>query len=113
MPPAFVLRRGESDMQEWPPLRPFRLPGQGHVRFAGEPISFARVTGNARADHILPGGRAAAVAWDDMIQIEIVPVENVAAILAGVLVAFEDVVTRKLYFLLRQSIKEEQDDDAR
>ena len=48
-----------------------------------------------------------------MIEIEIAPIKNLSAVLAGVLVAFEDVVTRKLDFLFREPIEKEQHDHAR
>jgi hypothetical protein len=48
-----------------------------------------------------------------VVQIEIVAVENVPAILAGVFIPFEDIVPRKFYFFLRQPIEKEQHDDSR
>ena len=40
-----------------------------------------------------------------MIEIEIAPIKNLSAVLASVLVALEDVVTRKLHFLFREPIE--------
>ena len=48
-----------------------------------------------------------------MIEIQLISLENIAAILAGVLVALENVVTRKLHFFLRETIKKEQHNHAR
>ena len=48
-----------------------------------------------------------------MIEIQIAPFENIAAILAGVLVALEHIVPGKLHFLLRQPIEQQQHDHAR
>ncbi len=48
-----------------------------------------------------------------MIQIKIDPVENIAAVLAGIVIPLENVVPRKLHFLLGQPIKKEKNDDAR
>jgi hypothetical protein len=48
-----------------------------------------------------------------MIQIKLAAVEELAAILAGVLIALEDVVPGKLYFFLRKSIEHEQHDHPR
>jgi hypothetical protein len=43
-----------------------------------------------------------------MIQIKLAPIEQLAAILAGVLVAFENIVPSKLYFFFRESIEHKQ-----
>ena len=48
-----------------------------------------------------------------MVQVQFAPVKSFAAILAGVLVALEDVVARELYFLFRKPVVAEQQDDAR
>jgi hypothetical protein len=47
-----------------------------------------------------------------MIKIKILPIENFAAILAGVLVSFENVMPRKLHFLFREMIKYGEQNDA-
>lgn len=43
-----------------------------------------------------------------MIEIQVISLKNPAAILARVFVALENIVTSKLHFLLRETIKEEQ-----
>ena len=43
-----------------------------------------------------------------MIEIEVAAFKHLAAVLAGVLVALEHVVSRKLHFLFRQPIKNQQ-----
>ena len=48
-----------------------------------------------------------------MIEIQIVALKNLATILTGVLVALENVVTRELHFLFRETIKKKQHDYAR
>jgi hypothetical protein len=47
-----------------------------------------------------------------MIEIELISLENPAAILARVFVPFENIVTGKLHFLLREAIKKEQHNHA-
>ena len=108
-----MLRSRKCDMHERAPLRSLRLANQTHVRFLWEPVAFACVTLNARANHIFPCRRPASIPRHDMIQIQFVSLENIAAILAGVLVALENVVTRKLHFLFRETIKKEQHNHAR
>ncbi|MEY2540017.1 MAG: hypothetical protein QOG67_3757 [Verrucomicrobiota bacterium] len=48
-----------------------------------------------------------------MIKIQLIPIENMAAILARILVALENIVPSELHFLLRQPVKQQQNDDAR
>lgn len=113
MPPTFVLRRRESDVQKWPPLRSLWPANQRHLRFLRKPVALARVTRDARTNDILPRRRAAAIARQDVIEVQLNAIENVAAILAGVLVALENVVPGELHFLLRQPIEEQKNDHAR
>ena len=47
-----------------------------------------------------------------MIEIQIVAIEKLAAILAGILVPLENVMPGELHFLFRQSIEQQQDDYA-
>ena len=46
-----------------------------------------------------------------MVEVEVLAVELVAAILADVVVAFEDVVAGELHFLLRHPVEEEEQND--
>ncbi len=48
-----------------------------------------------------------------MIEIQLVALEKFPAVLAGVVVALEDVVPGEFHFLFRQSIEEQQHDHAR
>jgi len=111
--PAFVLRRRKCNVYKRPPLWPFRLPNQCHVHFLGEPVAFARVTFDARANHVFPTSRSAAVARDDVVKIQIAAIESVTAVLTGVLVTLENVMPRKFHLLLRKPIEKEQHNHAR
>src|SRR4051794_35394064 len=71
-------------------------------------IGFESVAFNAGAHDIFPGGWAAAVAGNNVIQIEVFAVKNVAAILAGVFVPLKDVMTCELHFLLREMIVDDE-----
>src|SRR5436190_9614538 len=99
MSPTFVLRRRKSNMHKWTPLGPLRFADKMHVRFLRQPIAFACIARDARADHIFPGRRSTSFAWHNMIEIQLVSLKNFTAILTRVLVALEDVVTRELHFL--------------
>src|SRR6267378_3751652 len=108
MLPEIVLRGGEGDLDKRPPLWPFWFADQAHVRFAWEAVAFARVASNARANDVFPCSCASAIARHDVIKIEFTPIENLAAVLAGVFVALKNVVTRKFHFLLWKPIENEQ-----
>ena len=105
MLPEIVLGRSKRDLNKWPPLWPLGFADQAHVRFTRKPVAFARIARNTRANHVFPSRRTAPVAWHDVIQIKLAPIEAVAAVLAGVLVALEYVVAREFYFLLRKPIE--------
>src|SRR5439155_9586720 len=108
VPPTLVLRGGERDVQERPPLRPLRFANQTHLRFLRQTIAFARVTRNARANHVFPSRRSAAVARHYVIEIQIVTVESLAAILAHVLVPLENIVAGKLHVPFRDRFEKEE-----
>lgn len=110
VPPTLVVLGRESDVDKRPPLRTFRSPDQRHMRFVWEPISLSRITRDTRADYIFPGCQAASITRQYMVEIELGPIENRSAILAGIFVPLENVVPGEFHFLLRQSIKEQEDD---
>jgi len=106
--PEVVLRSGKRNLDKRPPFWPFGFADQTHVRFARKPIALARIARNARANHVLPSCGPSAIARHDVIQIEFASIEKLTAVLAGVLVALEDIVARKLYFLFWKAIKHQQ-----
>jgi hypothetical protein len=111
--PEIVLGRSKSDLDKRPPLRSLRFADQAHVCFTRKPVAFARIARDAGANHIFPGRRPAPVAWHDVIQIEVAPIEEFAAVLAGVLVALKHVVSGEFHFFLRKPIEHEQHDHPR
>lgn len=113
MPPTFVLGRRKGDLNKWTPLGPLRFADKMHVRFLRQSIAFACIARDAGANHIFPCCRSTSFARHDMIEIQLISLKNFTAILAGVLIALENVVTRKLHFLLRETIKKEQHNHAR
>jgi len=106
--PEVMLRRSKSDLDKRAPFWPLRFPDQAHVHFTRKPVALLCITCDARTNHVFPSCRPSAIARDDVIQIEVAPVKHLAAILAGVLVALENVVPGKLYFLFRQPIENQQ-----
>ena len=75
MLPEIVLGRSKRDLNKWPPLRPLRPTDQAHVCFAREPVAFARIARNTRANHVFPRRHPAPVARHDVIQIKITAIE--------------------------------------
>jgi len=111
--PAVVLVQGKVDLHERPPFRALRLAHQVHAGLERRAVGLAGVARDARADDVFPRRRAAAVARDDVIEIQILPIKNFPAILAGVFVALKDVVPGELHFLLRHPVIHEEQDDFR
>src|SRR5690242_9423347 len=84
-----------------------------HASFLWCAVGLARVAVYARADNVLPGRRTAAISRNHVVKIQIFPVASLAAELAGVLVALEDVMARELNLLLGQTIVNEQQNHPR
>ena len=64
-----------------------------------------------RTDDVIPGCLATTIARYSLVQIQFFAVQRLCAILAGVLVALEDVVTGKLDFLFWHPVENKKDDD--
>jgi len=113
MLPAFLELEAEVHLDERPPSRSLWLPYEVHSGFLGGAIGLARVAFNARADNVFPRCRPSPIARNNMVKVQVFPIKNAPAILAGVLVALEDVVARELDLFLRQAIKHEQKNHLR
>ena len=113
MLPAIVLVETHVDLHKWSPFRPLRFADQMDAGFLRSAIRFLRITLDAGANDVFPSRRAAAIARDDVVEVQVFAIENDAAILAGVAVALENVVTGELHFLFRKAIKHQKQNDAR
>lgn len=111
--PAIVLMQAEIDLYKRTPLRPLRLADQVHSRFLRGPIRLERIAFDAGANNIFPGCGAAAIARDDVIEIQIVAVEGLAAILARVLIALKNVVPCEFDLFLGQVVIDHEQYDSR
>src|SRR5262245_57621191 len=111
--PAFVMLEAEVDLHEGTPLGPLRFADQMHAGLQRRAVGLARVAAHAGANDVFPRCWAAAVAGNDVVEVQVLALEDVATILAGVAVALENVVPRELHFLLRQAIENDEQDDAR
>lgn len=103
--PEVVLRGRKSNVHERPPFWSLRFSDEAHVRFPREPVAFAGIAGDARANHVFPRGRPSAISRHDVIQIEFAAVKNLTAVLAGILVPLEHIVPGKFHFLLWKPIE--------
>jgi hypothetical protein len=111
--PTIVPLQAEVDLHERTPFGPFGFADEMHSGFLRRAVGLPRVTLDAGADDVFPSRRTAAVARDDVIQIQIFSVELVAAVLAGVFIALKNVVARELDFLFGQPVINQQQDDSR
>lgn len=111
--PAVVGLGVAGQMDKGSPLRFHRLADEFHAGFVRQAVALARVARDARTNDVFPCRLSAAIAGQHVIKIQILPVENLSAVLAGVFVPLEDVVTGEFDFLLRKSVKKHQHDDAR
>jgi len=111
--PTVVLVEAEIDLHEWTPLGSLRFLHQMQTCFLRSAVRLARVARDAGADNVFPRRRAAAISREDVIQIQVLPIKQMATVLAGVTVALEDVVTRELHFLFRHVVVREEQNDAR
>ena len=110
--PALVVIQAEIDLYEGSPFRALRFANEQHPRLARGPIGLPGVARDTRADNVFPGGGTAAIARDDVVEIQFTAVKDEPAVLAGVEVALEDVVASELHFLLGHAIKNQQQDHS-
>lgn len=105
--------RGEEDIYKGAPFRAFRFSGKTHIGLVRKTVSFTRVAGNAGANDIFPSGLPPSIPREDMIQVEHFAGKNAIAILAGVFVPLENIVTSEFHLLLRKPLKHEKDNNPR
>ena len=101
------------EIDQWPPTRGNRFPQRGHSRLQGEFISLLGITADAGTHNILPVSHASLVPWNDMVKVQVPVLKTLAAILANIVIALQDILAGKLDFLPRQSIKCRQHNDRR
>src|SRR5262245_13324569 len=111
--PRVVVAHSQVYLDEWAPLRALGLANQVQAGFLRGAIGLPGITLDAGTNDILPSGWAAAVARDDVVEVQITAIKDFATILAGVVIAFENVVARKFYLLLRHAIEKAEQNDAR
>jgi hypothetical protein len=110
--PAIVVGDAEIDLDEWTPLRPFRLADQAQAGFVRRAVGLVRVALDAGANNVLPSGRSAAITRNYVVEVQVFALENLSAVLAGVLVPLEDIVPGELHLFLGHAVEQHQHDDA-
>jgi hypothetical protein len=113
MLPTVMTVQAEVNLHKGTPLGPLGLANEMDPGFLRSVIGFLGIALDAGANNVFPRGGAAAVARDDVVEIQILALENDTAILAGVFVALKDVVARELHLFLGHAIIHEEQDDAR
>jgi len=113
MPPAIVFVQREVDLNKRPPFRAFWFADEIHAGLIRRAVGLTRVARDARANDVFPRRRAAAIARDDVVEIQIFALKNFTAVLAGIFIALENVVPREFYFLLRHAVIHEEQNDFR
>ena len=111
MTPTLVRMRRYRDVHERPPARTLGLADERHADLMREPVSLARVAGNARANDVFPSCLPAAIPRHDVIQVQHLARKNLVAILASVVVPFKNILARELHFLLRQALEKQEHND--
>src|SRR5262249_52619540 len=111
--PALIFVVRELDPQDGAGPRLDGLADQPHAGLARGAAPLPDVAADAGADDVVPGGLAAPAAGDDVVQAELAGGEPLAAILAAVAVAGEDVPAVELDLLAREPVVAQEPDDAR
>lgn len=111
--PVVVATGAEIELHERTPLGLRRLAEELHARLGRSAVRLARIALDTGADDVLPRRRATPVARDDVVEIQVAPVHLLVAVLAGIVIALEDVMPGEFDFLLRQAIKHEEHDHLR
>ena len=108
MPPTLVAVGAKVDLHERPPLRSCRRSDQFHPCFLRSAVGLSGVAWDARTDNVFPVRGPPTISRDDVIQVEIRSIQNLAAVLTRILVALKNIVPGKLDFLLRETIEDSQ-----
>jgi hypothetical protein len=103
--PAVIDTTTERDVHKRAPLRPLRFAEELHPGLVGKFVTLARVAGDAGADDIFPGGLTAAIAGENMVDVEARSIEHDTAVLAGIPVPFKYVVTGELDLLPGETVE--------
>jgi len=111
MTPTVVHGGPEADLHEGSPLGSLGLAHETHVSLGRSAVGLARVAGNAGADDVFPSRGPTPISRNHVVEVQIAPIKDLAAVLAGVLVPLEQVVPGEFDFLLGKTVKPHEQDD--
>lgn len=110
MPPAFVDWIVGREMHERSPSRFSWGADEAHSGCLGGFVALAGIAGDAGADDVFPGGGTTGLPRNHVVQIQVRAVKYFAAVLAGVLVSFKNVVAGEFDFFLGIAIEKPKED---
>src|SRR5260221_9249591 len=102
--PTIMMLQAHVHLDERTPFGPFGFADQVQPSLARSAIGLERVAGDTGTDDVLPGRRPPAVARNHMVQVQVLSLNFLPAILAGIAGALENVVAgenRLIPLLLR------------
>jgi hypothetical protein len=110
--PGLVLLLCELKVEQWAPLRLFRLADQGHIGLPWGATALADVAIHTRTDDIVPRRPTTLAPRDYVVQAQFAGGELLPAVLALVVVSRENVTPVELHSLLWQLVVGEQPDNS-
>lgn len=103
--PAFVVLGANEAADEWPHFGFGGLADQFQSCFVGQAICLECIAVNGGSDDVFPSGFAAAVAGDDVIDVEHLGWKNLTRVLAAVAVPLKNALSGEFDLLNRNAIK--------
>ena len=114
MTPARVAEPFRRTLSEKGPPPGFpRFRQRKHIRLHRQFVRFPCVTLDTGTDHILPGGRATFLSWNDMVQVQVAILIAIATVLAGELVPFKNTLPAEFHLLPGNSVIRRENNDRR
>lgn len=113
MLPAFVGDSLEVEIEVRAPQRLLRRANGIHPRLFRGTARLSGVAVLAATDKVFPGGFSAEVARDDVVEVEVSLIHDVATILAGIFVPGKNVLAGQLHLFLRGLAVEDKKDYGR
>ena len=110
--PTIVVRDPEIDLDKRPPFGAFGFAYQMDPGLVRRAVGLPGVARNAAADDVFPACGTSPVAGNDVVEVQILPVEEFSAILAGITIPLEDVVAGEFDLLFRKAVKHDQHDHS-
>ena len=102
--PGLVAGFCKGGVKDGAPAWGFGFTDETHAGLGRGAVGFAGVAGDAGADDIIPCHFSSLFPRDDVVEIELGTVEFLTAVLAGIFVAFEDVLSGKFDFTFRHAV---------